>query len=59
MSRGINRKSTLIISFLGSMTRRINKEGTKQKIGSTGFQPVPEGQLSKSKRLLPHWQMGG
>jgi putative transposase len=27
--------------------------------GSTGFQPVPDGQLMKTYRQLPHWQMGG
>jgi putative transposase len=34
----------------------------KEKIwtpGSTGFQPVPDGQLIKARRQLPHWQMGG
>jgi len=41
------------------MTKRLNKEGRKQQIGSTGFQPVSEGQLKKSRRLLPHWQLGG
>lgn len=41
------------------MKRRINKGETKLETGSTGFQPVPEGQISKSRRLLPHWQMGG
>ncbi len=43
----------------GPMTDRANKARKAQKTGSTGFQPVPDGQLIKSKRLLPHWQLGG
>jgi putative transposase len=41
------------------MTDRVNKAGTAPKSGSTGFQPVSDGQLIKSKRQLPHWQLGG
>jgi putative transposase len=35
-----------------------HKGGTRES-GSTGFQPVPDGQLIKTYRQLPHWQMGG
>ncbi len=35
-----------------------NSRGSRQS-GRTGFQPVPDRQLIKTKRLLPHWQMGG
>lgn len=35
-----------------------NKGGISEP-GSTGFQPVPDRQLIKTKRQLPHWQMGG
>src|SRR5271169_2326339 len=31
----------------------------EKKPGSKGFQPVPDRQLIKTKRQLPHWQMGG
>ncbi len=31
----------------------------KQESGSTGFQPVPNGELLKKRRNLPHWERGG
>lgn len=38
---------------------QMDNRGKNGKPGSTGFQPVPDGQLIKKRRLLPHWQMGG
>ena len=35
-----------------------DKRGMREP-DSTGFQPVPDRQLIKTKRQLPHWQMGG
>ncbi len=37
----------------------MHDKGGMRKAGSTGFQPVPDRQLIKTKRQLPHWQMGG
>ena len=37
----------------------MHDKGGIREAGSTGFQPVPDRQLIKTERQLPHWQMGG